>query len=197
MKTNSADDGFYDRAEWEGLGIKDFFVRANVVPRDEVDVVDIHVVAMPIPFDELCSLLGDTNADGYPCIGIMDKLGELAMPNLEPVRRDGLPILPLPRSNEETPPIPDAIEVLRAMYGFWSKPRVAVVSSAATWGDLVKGPQAPVCAPVLSKWAWPIFTEGLGQEDDSASEEGEYMLSYTYGRVDGLNSFDLLLDKTV
>lgn len=175
MKTNSSDDGFYDKAEWAGLGIRDFIVRANVVPRDEPDVVDIHVVAIPIPMEELSSLPGDTKADGYPCVGLMDKLGELAVPNLEPLRRDGLPVLPFSRSNEETPPIPDALQVLRAMYGFWSKPRVAVMTSAATWAELVKGPQAPGCVPALSKWAWPVLTENLDQE--SGSEEGEYMLS--------------------
>ena len=75
-----------------------------MVPRDKVDVVEIFVVAIHIPPGKLSSLPGDTKSDGYPCVAIMDNLGEM-----DPIRRDGLPVLPLPRSNEETPPIPDSI----------------------------------------------------------------------------------------
>ena len=174
MKSNNRDDGFYDISEWAALGVRDFVIRVNVVPRDDVGEADVRLVALPVPYEDMSVLPGDTRADGYPCVAVLDKVAILAVPNMEPVRKDGLPLLPMPVSNTEVPPIPDSTQILRAMYSFWSKPRVVVSASIATWTELVRGPASPNVGPVLASPAWPELVEQQSTDSES-EEEGEYM----------------------
>ena len=174
MKSNNRDDGFYDAAEWATHGVKDFVLRVNVVPRDDVGEADLRLVALPVPYEEMSLLPGDTRSDGYPCVAVLDKVAILAVPNMEPVRKDGLPLLPMPVSNSEVPPIPDSAQIIRAMYAFWSKPRVVVSASIATWAGLVRGPASPNMGPVLAGLAWPELVEQLNSDSES-EEDGKYM----------------------
>lgn len=187
MKSNNRDDGYYEKEEWAELGVREFILRVNVAPREDVGEADVRLVALPVPFEEMTVLPGDARSDGYPCVAVLDKVGVFAVPNMEPVRKDGLPLLPIPLANAAVPPIPDSAQILRGMYSFWSKARMVVSASIAQWNDLVRGTQPPNLAPVLSRWAWPVFTEQLHSSE--SEEEGEYMLRHMHGIGNSLSNF--------
>ena len=115
-------------------GVKDFVLRVNVV-------------ALPVPYEEMSLLPGDTRSDGYPCVAVLDKVAILAVPTWSRSARTAYHCCQCPC------PTPRCI---------------------AAWAGLVRGPASSNVGPVLAGLAWPVLEKQINSYSES-EEDGKYM----------------------
>lgn len=187
MKSNNQEDGVHDPDTWEGFGVTDFAIRLVATPSESVDQVEVLAVALPVPLESLSTLPGGQakSLPGYPVIGLLKpELAFHAILNLEPVRGDALPALPIALHTLADPPTPDCAMVRESMYAVWRSCVAANHMMAPTWNEVMAGADLDT-DPIKARYSWPpaptLVRARAGSsdenenDDDEEADSGEYL----------------------
>ena len=179
MKTNNKDDGLHESDVWEDMGVTDFVIRLVVTPVESVDEVEVRAVALPLPLEKLSTLPGGQakSLPGFPVINLFKEAEKAyhVIPNMEPARGDGLPVLPILLHTLAEAPNPALDLVRESMYAVWRSCLAANYMSAQTWNQVVYGENLET-DPIRSTYSWPAYVGNVAgdqNDGDTETETGE------------------------